>query len=149
MNRRQAAALSCPSAQPDMEDAVVLGIVETGEDGSRRVAYVEKPVPLTPELAAIAAPASAGRVLRLAATCAEGKCAHFDGHDCSLVKRVSAMLPEAGEKPPPCHLRRACRWFAQEGVAACRRCEAIVTEFDPDERMTPVAAPWAAGQPAE
>lgn len=138
---RKPEALSCPSAQPGMEDAVVLGVVETGKDGRQRVAYVETPVPLTPELAAIAAPASAGRVLRLAAKCAEGQCAHFDGHDCSLVKRVAAMLPEAAHKAPPCFLRRSCRWFAQEGVDACFRCESIVTEFEPDPHLARVATP--------
>ncbi|MBK8457982.1 MAG: nitrogen fixation protein [Phyllobacteriaceae bacterium] len=134
-------ARSCPSAQPGMSDAVVLGVVETGADGRQRVAYVEAPVPLTPELAAIAAPASAGKVLRLAAKCAGGQCAHFDGHDCSLVKRVASMLPEAARKAPPCFLRRTCRWFTQEGVDACFRCEMIVTEFKPNPRLNAVAAP--------
>jgi hypothetical protein len=28
---------------------------------------------------------------------------------------------------PPCTIRKECRWFAQEGAAACMRCPEITT----------------------
>ena len=66
-------------------------------------------------------------VFRLAATCAEHKCPHFDGADCRLATRVAKMLPPVVDSLPPCVIRKECRWFAQEGAAACLRCPEITT----------------------
>jgi hypothetical protein len=37
------------------------------------------------------------------------------------------MRPAAVEALPPCPIRKDCRWFSQEGGAACLRCPAITT----------------------
>ena len=56
-----ARTLCCPSAQPDMPGAVVHGVVDAA---SGRVAYLDKPQPVTPELLAMAAPLKPTEVLR-------------------------------------------------------------------------------------
>ena len=62
---------------------MVLGVVQ--QDGSRPVVeYLNARVPATPEILALAAPLKPTEVFRLAATCAEHKCPHFDGADCRL-----------------------------------------------------------------
>jgi len=116
----------CPSAQPGMDRAMVLGVVQ--QDGSRPVVeYLNARVPATPEILALAAPLKPTEVFRLAATCAEHKCPHFDGADCRLATRVAKMLPPVVDSLPPCTIRKECRWFAQEGAAACVRCPEITT----------------------
>jgi len=89
--------------------------------------YLDQPLPATPEVLALAASLKPTEVFRLAATCAEHKCPHFDGADCRLAARIVRMLPPAVDALPPCTIRRDCRWFSQEGAAACRRCPEITT----------------------
>jgi hypothetical protein len=36
-------------------------------------------------------------------------------------------LPEVVDILPACQVRRSCRWYAEQGGAACRRCPQVVT----------------------
>lgn len=117
----------CPSASAEADGAVVIGLV--GEEaGARRVAYLEAPLPVTPEILAATVPVAPNRVLRTAAACAEEACGHYDGRDCTLATRLVAALDPAVDRPPPCVIRPACRWWRQEGKAACMRCPLVATE---------------------
>ncbi|MCX5512483.1 hypothetical protein [Kaistia algarum] len=121
--------LACPSAQPGMADLQVLGLVEHGPEGPR-IAYLNARLPADEDLLARAAPAPPTAVFRLSGTCETRKCQHFDGKDCQLAVRIVARLPEVVSSLPPCNIRRSCRWFAQEGGAACKRCPQISTTDD-------------------
>ncbi len=89
--------------------------------------YLNEYLPATPEVLAMAAPLKPTEVFRLAATCAEQRCPHFDGTDCRLATRVVQILPAAIDTLPPCLIRKECRWYSQEGGAACKRCPEITT----------------------
>jgi hypothetical protein len=123
----RAAGLLCPSASADAEEGVVIGIVR-GTADAPRVAYLEAPVPVTPEILARTAPAPPNQVLRIAARCAEGACGHYDGTDCTLARRIVARLDPVVDRPPPCAIRPVCRWWRQEGKAACARCPEVATQ---------------------
>jgi hypothetical protein len=143
-------ALKCPSAQPGMGDVQVLGVVS--RDGAEpRVAYVDATLPVSEELLAFAAPAPVAQVFRLAARCEESKCTHFDGTNCQLAVRIAKLLPPVVDSLPACSIRPECRWFRQEGRAACLRCPQIVTgNFEADEQLQQVAGmakPVEAGRP--
>src|SRR5262249_49272487 len=115
-----------PSAQPGMPECRVLGVVQP--DGpTPMVAYLNQHVPATPEVLALAAPLKPTEVFRLAATCAEHKCPHFDGANCQLATRVVRILPAVVGRLPPCVIRKECRWDSQEGEAACKRCPEITS----------------------
>lgn len=136
---RTAPAPLCPSAQPEMADARVLGVVEPTPEGPR-VAYLNERVAATAEILGQAAPLAAGSVFRLAATCESGHCTHFDGTNCRLAQRIVAALPEVTERLPPCTIRPSCRWHQQEGGAACRRCPQVMTlDESADPTMIEVA----------
>jgi hypothetical protein len=126
----------CPSAQPGMDNARILGVVE--QDGpTPMLAYLDQHVPATPDMLAMAAPLKPTEVFRLAATCAEHKCPHFDGADCQLATRVVQLMPPVVDRLPPCLIRKECRWYSQEGGAACKRCPGITTvsyDLSPDVR---------------
>jgi hypothetical protein len=82
----------------------------------------------------MSAPLPPTRVIRFAAGCQEGACSHFDGHDCRLASRIVALLDPVVAALPPCPIRADCRWWRQEGRAACSRCPQIITEtVDPPE----------------
>lgn len=116
----------CPSAQPGMDACRILGVVQH-EGPTPRIVYLNQILPASDEVLAMAAPLRPTEVFRLAATCAEGKCPHFDGSDCRLATRVAKILPAVVETLPPCIIRKECRWFSQEGGAACLRCPEITT----------------------
>lgn len=129
----------CPSAQPEMDDAVVLGVLMHGETGSE-VAYLREHQPATPDIVALSAPVRPTEVLRFAARCEGSACRHFDGTNCKLATRIVNLLPAVTTSLPACRIRPECRWYLQEGRAACMRCPQIVTQtFEASEQMQRVA----------
>jgi hypothetical protein len=115
-----AGGCACPSAQPDMAGARVFGVLRSGPDGPR-TGYLDHAVD---------------------ATCEESRCSHFDGTDCRLATRIVQLLPPVVAVLPRCAVRNECRWFAQEGRAACLRCPQVVTLMeDAPEAMEQAARP--------
>ena len=136
----QGQPLLCPSAQPGMHQLRLIGVIEYTEHGSR-VAYLNEDVPVTADLLGQAGPALP-RVFRLAGTCEERSCAHFDGERCNLVRRIVNILPPVVDAPPVCLVRSTCRWFEQEGYDACVRCPQVVTEVaEPTDEFRRAALP--------
>ncbi len=133
--------LMCPSAQPEMSDASVFGVIQ-GSPSEPRVAYLERPVALTPEVAALAKPVEPTEVFRIGAQCAGSCCVHFGKGRCRLATRLIQTLPEVVSAAPPCAIRGTCMWWRQEGVAACKRCPQIVTRmYGATETLKDAAAP--------
>lgn len=147
---RDADGTNCPSAEAGLVGGAVIGVAGR-LDGVSRVSMLPQPVPFEAVAALIPDTVPATEVLRFTAPCAEGKCRHFDGRACTLAARVVASLPEVADRLPRCAIRPSCRWWRQEGAAACRRCPQIVTEpFQPDATQRALATPAAiaATQPA-
>ena len=139
MELKRSRPVLCPSAQPEIADCVAFGVVG-GTAAQPRVAWLERPVPLTQELLGLAGPVHPTEVLRLAAPCQEGACCHFDGTDCRLATRLVQLLPAVTEPLPPYQIRADCRWFLQEGRMACKRCPQIVTcALNPSEELNRAA----------
>jgi hypothetical protein len=131
----------CPSAQPDIGQAVIFGIVGGAPDDPR-VSYLESPLPVTRELLALAEPVRPTEVFRIAAPCAGDGCQHYDGRRCGLIQQIVAEVPSITSKLPPCRLRPRCRWWQEEGAAACYRCPLVVTEQpNPSQEMAGAAIP--------
>jgi hypothetical protein len=131
----------CPSARPEMEDSVVFGVI-VGTSKEPRLAHLLKPQPVTKELLALAEPVAPTEIYRFAASCAGDSCQHFDGTNCRLVTRIVENLPTVSEELPPCSIRSSCRWWQQEGRAACMRCPQIVTDiYAPSDRLIQAADP--------
>jgi hypothetical protein len=131
--------LKCPSAQPGMGDVQILGVISR-DAAEPRLAYLDEAMPAAPGTLELAAPLDVSQVFRLSARCEEKKCTHFDGIDCQLAVRIAKMLPEVVDYLPACNIRPDCRWFRQEGRAACVRCPQIVTgTHEADERLQKVA----------
>ena len=137
----RSSSLLCPSAQPDMDGAVVLG-VRSGSLEQPFVSYLDDPVPVSDQLLALAGDVHPAEVFRFAAHCEEGACRHFDGSHCQLATRIVQILPMAVESLPKCKIRPECRWFQQEGKAACLRCPQVITEVrEPSHSYQRAATP--------
>lgn len=98
----------CPSAQPGMDNCTVLGVVQH-EGSTPAIVYLNQILPATSEVLAMSAPLRPTEVFRLAATCAEGRCPHFDGTDCRLATRIVNMRPPVVDALPLCMVRKECR----------------------------------------
>jgi hypothetical protein len=122
---------SCPSTtcQPD---AILLGVV--GPDG--RIRYVSPALTVDEEFVARAHEGRPPeRRFRFAGPCVEEDCTQWTGRSCGvathIVERAAATgAPTSGDGRalPRCSIRRTCRWYAQEGVAACHACPTVVTD---------------------
>jgi len=131
----------CPSAQPDIAGSVAFGVVG-GTAAEPRVAWLERPVPVSADLLALTGPVPATQVLRIAAPCQEQSCCHFDGTNCRLATKLVQLIPPVVSALPPCRIRPDCRWFTQEGRSACERCPQIVTYcVEPSEQLSTAATP--------
>jgi hypothetical protein len=144
MNRKESSgALLCPSAHPEMPDSRIFGLIG-GTLEEPRLSYLDEVAPVTDELLALAGPVKPIEVFRIAATCVESACCHFDGKDCRLAARIVQILPAVTEALPACRVRQDCRWFEQEGRAACVRCPQVVTQnYSPSDDMVRAATPAA------
>jgi hypothetical protein len=144
-----ARSLSCPSARPDSEGATIFGVV-AGTAEEPRVGYLERQVRPTGELLAVIAPADPGAVFRFGSRCAESACSHFANSRCSLGERLVQLLPAVTDRLPPCALRPTCRWFAEQGAAACRRCPQVISHHAaPSADLVLAAEPPAAAATPE
>lgn len=131
----------CPSAQPDMPGAVVFGVV-AGTANEPYVRYLDQLVPVTPEVTDLAQPVEPTEVFRIGAPCAGSRCRHFDGAQCSLVQRITRLLPPEAGNLPACRLRPRCRWWQEQGEEACHRCPLVVTlQHHPSPDVVEVARP--------
>jgi hypothetical protein len=127
-----------------MEGLVVFGVRDgtAGLDGAPRVGYLAEPVPASDEVLALSGQVGPTELFRLAAPCGGMKCRHFDGSDCRLVTRIVTLLPTVVQSVPPCSIRPDCRWWKQEGKAACMRCPQVITErYDPPDAIRQAADP--------
>ena len=141
MEPKSTLPIQCPSAQPGMPGSMVFGVVG-GTAEAPRVAWLERPVPVTEELLALAGPVPPAQVMRFAAPCQEKACCHFDGTNCQLATRLVQVLPAVDDSLRACRIRPTCRWFVQEGKAACYRCPQIVTySLNPTEQLSLAATP--------
>jgi len=81
--------MDCPSAQPEMSNARVLGIIETGST-NRQLSYVNEPLSVSSGLIKAYKLHNLSDKVRFSATCEESKCTHFDG--VLDVRRFKRML---------------------------------------------------------
>lgn len=129
----------CPSAQPEMRDSVVFGVIG-GTVEEPCTSYLLHPQPLY-KVSKLSKPVEPTEVFRIAASCAEHNCKHFDGSKCSLVQKIVKLDP-AVDSLPPCPIRIDCKWWQQEGKEACLRCPFIVTtNYQPTEELRQAAKP--------
>jgi hypothetical protein len=140
----RAAPLSCPSAQPDMEDARIFAVV-AGTPEAPRVAYLKAEAEVTEAMLEGLGDLKPTQVFRYAARCEESRCAQYSDGCCSLGRRIAELLPEVTEALPSCTIRPTCRWHSEIGPAACRRCPQVMTLVPSDQgELARVAVPDSA-----
>lgn len=117
----------CPSARPEWNGSFVFGI-SAGTVNEPRVVYLEAPLEITDDVRRMTAGAELTEVFRFAAPCVNAACQQFADGRCSLARRTVELLPAVASTLPDCLIRPACRWYQEEGEAACFRCPQVVTD---------------------
>ncbi|WP_310482652.1 nitrogen fixation protein [Chamaesiphon sp. VAR_48_metabat_403] len=134
-NRRSPKSLMCPSADAEMSGSVIFGIV-VGTPEVPHLVHLDRVKPIPPELLTLDSPVKPSEIFRIAATCIENGCKHFDGINCRLTTRIVEGLPTVTDRLPACAIRSTCRWWHQEGAAACLRCQQVVRDnYIADDRL--------------
>jgi hypothetical protein len=118
--------IDCPSAPANAENARVFGMY-TGAPGAHRVGYLTEALPVSDKLLALAGDAEPTQVFRIAGRCDSSGCNHFRDNSCTLAQRIVEGVRPVVNALPLCQIRSTCRWFRQEGKAACFRCPQVVT----------------------
>jgi hypothetical protein len=124
---RSSKLLMCPSADAEMSGSTIFGIV-LGTPELPHVVHLDRVKPIPPELLDLDSPVKPSEIFRIAATCIENRCVHFDGANCRLTARIVDGLPTVTDRIPACAIRSTCRWWYQEGAAACARCQQVVRD---------------------
>lgn len=134
----------CPSSRPTMAGAVAFGVV--GADQGRPVtSYLDRNTPaaqVAGDFKRLYGQKSVDvtEVVRFASPCAGSQCRHFDEGSCTLAVRIVQNLETVVDALPSCTIRGRCRWWQQEGKAACYRCPQIRTDDrNPSEMLRQVA----------
>lgn len=131
----------CPSAQPDQPGARVFGVVE-GTADTPRVRYLYRTLPVLDDVLALASPVTPTEVFPFAAPCALDACQHFEAGACSLAAKISRLQSGEGLGVPACRIRHQCRWWRQEGKAACHACPNVITlDYRPPAQLRLAADP--------
>jgi len=118
--------LLCPSA-PVKKGLDVFAYFDDKKD----LQYLEETEPITVVMIDELKLSSTSTSLRAAMPCATKGCINWDGSRCSVPDQMNYLLKEK-IKPNPilsCAIRTSCRWYAQEGIAACSICPLVVTDF--------------------
>jgi hypothetical protein len=132
--------LLCPSSRPTPGNSVVFGVISGHVEP--RVTYLQQTQTVTEALVEKVQPVTPAEVFRTASACETKACKHFNGTACQLATRVVQQLPTVVEQLPPCAIRRDCRWWQQEGSAACFRCPQVITDnYSPSDLMIKVSMP--------
>jgi hypothetical protein len=135
------ATLFCPSAHPAWPDSLVLGVLG-GNLEAPRLTHFPIPLEVTDELLEMSAPAAPTEAFRFAAPCLGHRCEHFRDQRCGLASEIVQILPAVLEHLPVCGIRSTCRWWQQQGRAACMRCPQIVTHsYNPSPQGIQPATP--------
>jgi hypothetical protein len=120
--------VQCPSAPPEWKGSAAIGLV-LGTSDKPRVVPLREPVPSDhPAFCSNGAGVEITEAVRFAAPCAHAGCAEFVNNRCNLATRIVENIPAVTDRLPFCLIRAACRWWRQEGEAACLRCPQVVTD---------------------
>jgi hypothetical protein len=116
--------LTCPSSD-SAHGNLLIGIVRA--DGS--VAPIHPPLGIDDDFVRKAGEASQlppEARFRLAGPCLTTSCRQWTGTRCAVGDAVADASPSRPERLPACAIRSTCRWWSQNGPAACRSCALVV-----------------------
>ena len=126
------AALTCPSSHCAPGN-LLIGIVS----GDGAIVPVRPPLPVDETFVDGARQASERPPearFRFAGRCVTSSCRQWTGSRCSIGDIVAASRPDP-EPLQPCVIRPTCRWWLQNGPAACHGCT-LVAHTAPGEHPT-------------
>jgi hypothetical protein len=122
--------VTCPSSTCTPGN-LLLGIVRP----NGHVAALRNPIPIDKAFVDKASEVrrAAEMRFRFAGPCVTTACQHWTGARCEVSDAVTRTVTATSEQPfepTPCAIRSSCRWWSQNGAAACRACSFVVHSRD-------------------
>lgn len=121
----------CPSSRAQT-GARLLGIRQ--EDG--RVAILPEPLKIDESFIDISNQlAHAEQQFRFTNKCVESGCKQWTGQRCGVSDNLiqASQFLKLDNSLPECGIRAQCRWYNQNGAAACNICPLVITEVTEEE----------------
>jgi len=116
-----------------------VGAVLIGIQSEEALGFVTPALPLDEDFVTrVTAEGRPEQRFRFAEPCLERGCRQWTGSACGVIERIG--FGEAPAVLPACGIRARCRWFAQQGPAACGICPYVVT--DNRASLEPVTLNW-------
>ncbi len=100
------------------------------QDDDGNVKFFDRVLPLPDSVRPTLIARGALQSIRLTGPCLRGECLNFRGGICLLGKLVSDLADDGDDCLPACPIRAKCRWFDENGAAACQTCPQITYEGD-------------------
>jgi hypothetical protein len=121
----------CPSSRAQT-GARLLGIRQ--EDGS--IAILPEPLKIDESFIDLSNQvASAERQFRFTNKCVESGCKQWTGQRCGVADNLihASQSMKLEHTLQECGIRLQCRWYKQNGEAACKICPLVITEVSEEE----------------
>jgi len=94
------------------------------------VDYTEKPIRITEGMIQVFNEIDyPEKHFRFTMRCRDSGCAQWEDGMCSIASALKNSEVNIDTKLSACGIRKACRWFSQEGEKACKLCKYIVTDI--------------------
>lgn len=114
--------LLCPSYQC-VSGAQLIGIAQANQ----QIEFIGNPIRIDRQFVKIAQEGRPPETrFRFAKKCGKSICANWAGGHCGLIAELRDNREGLGGELPNCGIRDRCRWYAEQGAAACDICPNIV-----------------------
>jgi hypothetical protein len=117
----------CPSSTC-REGSILLGVVQQNQTITMLNIPLRVDATFVKKLEVQGAPE---KKFRFTNKCIKSGCRQWDGSSCGALNFLAASNKHLEEdiNLKPCIIRESCRWFHQEGKAACTICTFVVTNY--------------------
>jgi hypothetical protein len=113
--------LDCPSMLPGLARGVIAKVVRNDE----RLRFLAEEIPVPAALPLAVDSETVLKRARFVGACRTDECGHWTGVTCRLGHAIASVEIQSSSKVAPCAIRSSCRWFKENGSAACAPCQHV------------------------
>jgi hypothetical protein len=113
--------LDCPSMLPGLARGVIAKVVKNEE----RLKFLAEEISVPTSLSLAVDSETVLKRARFVGLCRTVECGHWTGVSCRLGHAIASVEVQSAGELAPCAIRSSCRWFKENGSAACAPCQHV------------------------